>query len=229
MARGWVYGEDVPRYRIANRLQYTTFLPRDVAVNTFTFSCEEEDLPAMAQGVINFYNSVATSMGQVDSVASYIGRVVARGTDQASVTAWNLYDPEPRAPVHYEEYTLAGSSTGDSLPLEVAACASFEGLPESGVNQARRRGRIFIGPLKASAGTLDGTTAPRLRNGFANDVCAAMKGLQAWTMAEGGVWLVESRIDPALVTPVVRGWVDNDFDTQRRRSPRATSRSTWSV
>jgi hypothetical protein len=229
MDRGWVYDEAVPRYRIANRLQYTTFLPRDVAVNTFTFSCEEEDLPAMAQGVINFYNSVATSMGQSNSIASYIGAIVGRGPNQASVTAWNLYDPEPRAPVHYEEYQLSGTSSGDGLPLEVAACASFEGLPESGVNQARRRGRIFIGPLKTSAGTLDGANPPRLKNGFMSDVCAAMEGLHAWTLTEGGVWLVESRVDPSLVTPVVRGWVDNDFDTQRRRSPRATSRTTWSV
>lgn len=229
MAPAWVYGEGVPRYRIVNRLQYQTFLPRDVAVNTFTFSCEPEDLPAMAQGVINFYNTVATSMGQTTAVANYIGQHVARGANQASVTAWNLYDPEPRTPVHYEEYQLAGGASGDNLPLEVAACASFEGLPVSGVNQARRRGRVFIGPLKASAAILTGQAAPRFHPDFMDDLCAAMKGLQAWTLTEGGVWLVESRVDPTQVTPVVRGWVDNDFDTQRRRSPRASARTTWSV
>lgn len=183
----------------------------------------------MAQGVINFYNAVATSMGQTDSIGSYIGQHVARGATQSSVTAWNLFDSEPRTPVYYEEYQLNASGPGDNLPLEVAACASFEGLPVSGVNQARRRGRVFIGPLKASAAILPGTAAPRLNPDFADDLCAAMKGLQAWTTTEGGVWLVESRVDPTQVTPVVRGWVDNDFDTQRRRSPRASARTTWSI
>lgn len=39
---------------------------------------------------------------------------------------------------------------------------------------------------------------------------------------------VYSRVD-GLIRPITSGWVDNEFDTQRRRQRDATARTEWDV
>jgi hypothetical protein len=136
------------------------------------------------------------------------------------------------SPVQTALWTLgptASASPGNlALPREVALCGSFHGdlsgVAEEGAGdtrpRARRRGRIYVGPLNVAAtdstnGSANGGALPsgffigRLAAAFAEFTAAAIED-------EGGRWVVASRADNA-VYPVTAGWVDNEFDTQRRR------------
>jgi len=50
--------------------------------------------------------------------------------------------------------------------------------------------------------------------------------LTASTAAATWAWLTYSTVAPGY-TQVVNGWVDNEWDTQRRRGRAATSRTTF--
>jgi len=139
---------------------------------------------------------------------------------------WKLYDradPEPRAPKSMGTFNFTVAPTIGPAPPEVAMCLSFQGTQISGIPQARRRGRVYIGPLRAS--TIDGNGRPavanitQLRNaGEALRVASAAAA--AWD------WVVWSTVmqEPA---PVVNGWVDDEFDTQRRRGRVPTVRTVF--
>lgn len=133
---------------------------------------------------------------------------------------------KPNYPFHIETKNFTSAPSGVRLPSEVALVASFQGDKTAGLPQARRRGRIYFGPLDASLNT-DGrpTTATCTTLGtqvqtLCNDVIALPT-----TGAYLGVW---SEVDQSI-TPVSNGWVDNAFDTQRRRGEDPTLRVNWTI
>ncbi len=135
----------------------------------------------------------------------------------------NIDDPQPRYPFYEETWNLSSVPTGAPAPTEVSICASFQGDRVSGTAQARRRGRIYVGPLKASLIGTDG----RPTSGALSQISAQTEDFydDCLAMAESD-WGVYSRVG-AIFTPITNGWVDNEFDTQRRRGRVATSRLIW--
>ena len=134
---------------------------------------------------------------------------------------YRMSDPQPRAPVFEEEWSLVTAPTGDTLPRECACVLSFQGDKSSGVPQSRRRGRIYLGPILAARND-DGLPDSTLRNavaGFGDSLLNASDA-SAWT------WVVFSGVNQSAV-PVTNGWVDNAWDTQRRRGEEWTSRTTF--
>lgn len=207
-------------------LPYVTGLPRDVSVNTFSFIGQtEEEAEDYTPGLIDFYTAVPTD--RTNTIGSKISGVVNRGTNLCTIEWYNRADAPPRVPIHTARFTMPNAS-GDNLPLEVACCCSFQAAPASGQSQARRRGRVFLGPLKASALTSNATDAPRF-TGFMADVAAAAQDLQiaSASAVPGGGWSVFSKVGGTNL-PVVSGWVNNEPDTQRRRQVEATARLAWS-
>lgn len=112
------------------------------------------------------------------------------------------------------------------LPTEVAICASFQGVQEAGHSQARRRGRVFIGPIRQAAIQIGTDGYPRVSSTARNAIATACTNLQANASAADWPWCVWSRADDELYI-VNNGWIEDEFDTQRRRGPGPLTRTTW--
>lgn len=158
-----------------------------------------------------FYNSFSSQFGNF-----------VKTTDGLTWKAYDLADPQPRAPVREGARNLSPDNTG-SLPPEVALVLSFQAPKISGINQARRRNRIYLPFLKSSTNGTDGRPTA--------GVISALVGAATTLLAASGTtwdWVVYSpTIGSSSAEPVTDGWVDNEWDTQRRRGRPATSRSIW--
>jgi hypothetical protein len=164
-----------------------------------------------------------------ESVANY------RSADmQPSAAHWVFYDlsqPKPRAPLFDLTAGFTLTQQTNTLPHEVSLCVSFQAPRFSGLPQARRRGRLYIGPWSvASNDGLLGRPAAGLRTGLTTALQTFLTlSKNAGTLWE---WLVYSPTGDAAgaATPfaaVDNGWVDDEWDIQRRRGLLPTTRSTF--
>lgn len=208
-------------------IAHTSNLPRDVSVNTFHFESvafTPEMIEDLSDAVIAFYN---TTVAGGHAVCEYISNRLSR-TNNSRIEVYNMADVEPRVPVFTKTWTLGAAANTVSLPAEVAVCASYHGSAVSGVPQARRRGRIFIGPLTNGAMSGGANEVARPNSALITTLVNASHDLCAEAVDLGAHWAVYSRV-LGTTTPIVGGWVDNDFDTQRRRSAEATDRTLWTL
>lgn len=203
-------------------------IPADYVTNTWYFDGDDvdEDDAAYHSVVMSkltaFYQAIDGTIFP-ESVAS-----------PATVKIYDMRDPLPRVPEMVGTIALT-PSVARALPHEVAICLSFQATAESGVSQARRRGRVFIGPLTTAILTTD-AGPPYVGGGPRGDLATAAAALAApgALPVTGNVhWAVYSptldvagSIDDAF-NDVDNGWVDNAFDTQRRRGQKPTVRQTW--
>ena len=134
-------------FKVDVAFPYFTGLPSDVVVNTFHFAKgtgtppTTGDFDNLRDHLKAFYGLVFSSVG-TNSMAPWI--------DQGAVSTkvYDLDDPIPRSPVYSDVGTYpAVQATNSAAPLEAAVCISYQATPTSGLPQARRRGRIFIGGL----------------------------------------------------------------------------------
>lgn len=207
-------------------------IPEDAVMNVWHFDGDdsEEDDAAYHSCVMDlltdFYNAV-------DGVI--FGQNVA---SPATVKIYDMRDPTPRVPEFTGTIAIAPLASGIdlTLPNEVAICLSFQATPTSGVNQARRRGRVYLGPIHYAAAEMVGSQArptAAARTAIA-DAAEAMLAGAPLPVAVGSVkWAIYSpttdltgTVDDAF-NDVVSGWVDNSFDTQRRRGGAPSSRTLW--
>lgn len=161
--------------------------------------------------------------------------------------AYNLLDTEPRVPLFDTMPTLTvGSANPNDLPPEIAIVVSYQAAPESGLNQRRRRGRFYWGPLSFNiSGTPDIPTVPtaivdslaaaawnKLVIPTPTDASLAVfSGYTATdtpvgeTPPSGADYIPE--LVPGSFSRVSQLWVDNAWDTQRRRGLKATYRKSY--
>ena len=209
------------------RVPYDTALPEDATVNTFTFITPGADVtPTQASAICtalrDFYGVIHT--GSPNALASYWS--VGVDLSLASCKVYDIGDTPPRAPI-VEEFGGFGTTGTTAEPSELCGTLSFQGIRQSGQLQARRRGRIFFGPL---ASTALGSTYPiRLNANFIAAANAAMKALAAPIGVTDPIqWCVYSRVNQSAVN-VDNGWVDNAIDIQRRRGEKANARTLWEL
>lgn len=188
--------------------------PANFITNTLYFDDDEDsgtNLPLIAAEVIEKY-------GDIDAFFSPL-----LAEDGHDIEFYRMSDPTPRVPVYSDTWNFPGSLAVNTEPPEVALVLSFQGAKSSGVNQASRRGRIYLGPFGNST-DIDGRPSSTLINAVAGfgSTLLADSNLADWT------WVVFS---PTLngAVPVTNGWVDNSWDTQRRRGIEWTSRETYGV
>lgn len=216
----------MPQIICQARIPHQSALPEDMTVNTFVFAGAAgalEMAEAVAPDVSDFYRLDAP--GQSQCVMDYMaGTMNFAG---ARLRAFDLSDPEPRVPIYDESMSLGAHSplNTQNLPAEVALCASYRGPLESGTNPRRRRGRLYIGPLNVGGSTGTGVT-PARPSGTMIAVWAGASKRLAGTNNDFRQWVVYSRRGGDF-TEITAGWVDNSFDTQRRRGERASSRFNW--
>lgn len=199
--------------KVMVQLAIASGIPEDRPVNTLHFDCAVAATGATA--------ILADLPGWFSECAPIYANTVSQNGHR--VKMYDMADPTPRAPIVDTTFNLTSGPSGAPLPSEVAICLSFQGVRLSGQSQARRRGRIYIGPLDTSTVDADGRPG-----GVAIGAVADMGDLiLADSVASGDyAWAVYSVTDDSLVQ-VLNGWVDNAFDIQRRRGLAPTSRTTF--
>jgi hypothetical protein len=218
-------------------------LPEDRFINTFAFNDVGEagdgpgqltlfDVEDIAGDLIQFYNGGVAGT----EIATFLSNRVSRLANACEVRVYDLDEAEPRE-AHVTTFQLSpsGFATNAEFPGEVAIAASYY----SGRNIPRQRGRIYIGPLSIfAAGSDDAGQVARPDPNLLNSIVDRMATLR--DRAGVGSWSVWSRAKDATVNKdgspnparphslyvITDVWVDNEFDTQRRRGAKATSRIT---
>jgi hypothetical protein len=230
-----------------------TGLPEDVAVNTFTFASSTLDVAGLATqastALGEFYNG-ATGASSADVLTSYMGKSIDVSSPWV-IKYYTISSTSDTVPDTYVKGTRSAPGTGYgspsalgvievgavdngnlAFPNEVAVTFSFHadrtGASEhagSGPRTAeRRRGRVYVGPLSIHAGIASTVTGGTVVND-ALITCLQHCGERLLALTDGP-WSVWSRKD-TLVRPVVGGFIDNAFDTQRRRGEKANARTVF--
>lgn len=197
-------------------LPYFSGLPGDVAVNNWSFDSGSAGTGGTIAAEIGAF-LIAFYGGLKDYLSPAIN------TEQVSGKFYDRADPEPRTPFNQGTFDLGAPGSTLGLPEEVATCFSFRGNLESGQPPARRRGRVFLGPLNESVLAYSGRTV--VDQDFIDDVFIAYNAAWDELTTSGLVHEVWSPTDEEGYT-VTSAWMDDAFDTQRRRGPLATGRTT---
>lgn len=206
----------MPIVRVNAILAASTDFPADAIVNTFHFGAATGTEQDLTDAVAAFYGTTG----------EWLSPMVKRSTNVHYAVAYDMTDPEPRQPVAVTQFTLPAANASTSLPAETCVCVSYQAAAPSGEQRGRYRGRIYFGPLTGEASEMSGSY-PRPDTTL---IGALVEGAEELATAAAGLsspWGVWSRAD-ATFRPLVGGHIDNEFDTQRRRGRRATSRTTWS-
>jgi len=131
----------------------------------------------------------------------------------------------PNYPLSTNTWNLAVNPTGAGLPSEVALCLSFQGQRVSGSPQARRRGRVYIGPCTQSINS-SARPSSGARGQLASAAVTLTSNLKAISnISLLGVWSHANN----LAVEIEDGWVDDVWDTQRRRGVQRVSRDVWTA
>jgi hypothetical protein len=208
-----------PRAIVQVGLERLGALPEDVSTNTWHFEGDDPAtfdslLPGLVDRVRVFYQAIGSRLSSALS-----------GNFTIKVYDWS--DPLPRVPKSQTTYVLTKGTA--MMPSEVALCLSYKGAVSSGAVAARRRGRVFLGPLSTGAGT-GGTSDFRPIETAATQILDAAKVMATGsggafrlaiysptTKAQGGS-------DDASWNDATSFWIDNAFDTIRSRGASPTLR-----
>lgn len=245
----------MPLYRVQAIFEHDNGLPRDAATCTFHFNDNDDnaDLDAVATDVVEFFAD-ATATGQAiswnmatthDSVYAKVYEVNDSIVDDRLVS--NSGPPLTT--------TLVRSIATDhlslqNLPSEVACVMSIRDTTLVGTPRARRTGRIYIGPLNQDAADHPSGGISRPTATFRTTINQAAARLKTDAAGHGATWVIYSRPFPgrdAIIRPgrttlpalparpvgsvasVDQVWVDDAFDTQRRRGVRSTGKTSATI
>lgn len=204
-----------------------TNIPADISQNVWHFRTTD---PVNETSLDSIHAALSAWYQAID------GLLAGVVNSPATVKYYDLEDASPRVPIDEQTFVVTPAS-GSGLPSEMAICMSFRAAPESGQSAARRRGRIFIGPVDIAVmsqvggeqfvGSTPRTTianaALTLRNAGPTDgwfwsvFSPTTAGSPPWSAGALG----------SAFADVDNGWVDNALDVQRRRGPAATARTTF--
>lgn len=186
--------------------------PANFVTNSWYFDDDEDpgtNLPLIAAELEANYDDLRLSFGNTIATNGHL------------IEFYKLSDPTPRVPVYTHGWNFSGATGTSSMPQEVAICLSFQAAKVSGLPQARRRGRIYFGPLAGVA-----ETSGRPTSTLINNVAAFGQALLSESNISDWTWVVYSGVNNSAAD-VQSGWVDNSFDTQRRRGVEWTARTTF--
>jgi hypothetical protein len=203
----------MPLYRTQVSIATADNVPANFATNTLhVFAPDLVELALWHSALLTFYQAIDVHMSDL-----------VRNTNGLLMKSYDLDDPEPRAPV----LTFSGNLTtsGSGLPTECAIVMSYQAVQESGISQARRRNRIYLPFMKATVNDSTARPSSAARTDIVNAAQALLNA--SGPTSSDWQWMVYSPTDDQFDL-VDNGWVDNEWDTQRRRGRPATARSTFS-
>lgn len=194
------------------KLRASSGLPADDIINTMHMDITGD--PAQARAAFNLAIPDA-----YDDIANYLSILIASTGHE--ITYYDLDDPIPRQPVVSPfSWDFTNSLAAGRLPGEVSLVVSTRAAYASGEPPARRRNRFYLGPLATN--TVDNTSF--VDSTFQNLVADSFQtAFQAVNTAGDSEMVCYSPTD-ATARPMIQLWVNNEFDTQRRRGRRATNR-----
>lgn len=211
-------------YLVRATLRSANNAPKDDVQNAFAVfhNGPITDFDEVADHFANFYVQDTTSGA---AAGEYLNASIAR-TQGLMIELVESPGVVPNAPAFTKLYDLPAAADTDSLPQEVSVCVSFvDNVYLTTTQPGRHRGRIYFGPLVINA--LQTVTGSYARPS-AEIVTVLMQA--AAELRDGatfdGAWSIWSRANAALYA-VDGGWVDNEFDTQRRRGHVSTVRNIW--
>jgi hypothetical protein len=187
--------------------RHVSGLPEDVSINTLHF---ENGFPATSSGLADGIHGAYQLLKPILSA------------DYPNMTI-KIYEPgvNPTGPTFQKDYAFPGG--GSPGPSEVAVCLSYASVDNPDQSLPRRRGRIFIGPLAASA---IGERRPGVT--IRDYVLDFGLNLASVGFASNTTWHMFSKIDNAYAK-IESVWCDDAWDTQRRRGLAPTMRETRDV
>lgn len=213
-------------YQARAIIPYKSGIPQDVVVNTLCFRLDDPPGVAAVSLLTDFYNEPVdeTDTSIADLLHVYLDRT--GNACRFEFYEVNLATGDVGSPLAVVPWTLLGDPDENNLPLEVAVCTSFAAAPSEGSSPGTRKGRIFIGPFNQTVCTAGDDDPTRPDVNAILTLSGATQRLVQDTEAGGIQMVVWSRKDNAAYE-IVRGWVDNAFDTQRRRGVDPSSRTVW--
>lgn len=198
------------QYRVQIYQRATGGIPRDDIVNSFYLDTDLDgifDADEGATGLLHDAVALWTSPDlPLSNQASWI-----------SGKAYNLADPEPREPVAEVSWLASSAQRPASGPRDVALCLSYF----ADRNLPRNRGRMYIGPLPSQNLTMRPDST--LRGALAN-LAEGISGLGGPNVQ----WVQRSTVLNRFAN-VTDYWIDDEWDTQRRRGLRASTRTAGTV
>jgi hypothetical protein len=209
-------------------LESASLRPEDAAINVWHFWSLTDD---PADSVVDINANIQTFYAQIEEL--FCANTL---TGEGTLKFYDLSDPEPRAVIEQFNMSTLSPTAGDGLPTECAICLSFGGAPGSGLNAKRRNGRLYIGPLSNGVtSTITGSVivSSAAVTTLSNAAVAAIGYptiTNAWSVfspTEAGPQPWDEATLEAATTFVTRGFVNNSFDTQRRRGTVETSRAIF--
>lgn len=141
------------------------------------------------------------------------------GTTTVECRLYDMEEPAPRAPKAIKTKTLATLALG--CPREVAICLSYA----SDLYGPNGKGRVYIGPLTSAGVRPSGSQSDaviRLPQQLADVGGTDME----WSVYSPTRHQRMSSIDEGF-NKVSHAWQDDEYDIQRSRGQRPTTRRTW--
>jgi hypothetical protein len=192
-------------YKFATSVWVDSLMPRDaVMINPhFRFTVQPTDWTTVATAYMN-------------AVRGWIG---GSFTNQMQLKIyhdkrWEKGQVNP--PVFTRQTNTGDITTTSGMPREVALCLSFYS-----VNNTRRwRGRVYVPMFLLASGAQIGARPTSIQR----DKLGALATIFAAVDGANGQWCVYSPTDDQNY-PVTDWWCDDEWDTQRRRGLRSTTRT----
>jgi hypothetical protein len=179
--------------------------------------------------VVNTLHYEITGPDTIEGTCDDIGAAYAVWANAATIGGGDgsmtikVYDggvPNPAGPVFSKDY--AHANTGGSGPTEVALCLSYATVDDPMASTPRRRGRIYLGPF------LTNEFSARPGAALISAALELGQGLASAGNASNSTWLMYSRRDMEYAK-IESIWVDDAWDTQRRRGLAPTARTVQDV
>lgn len=201
-------------------MPYRNVAPTNVAVNVWSFEIADDEVDQYLE-VQSYLTVFYTTL--VDWFSPLLDMT------QSNIKIYVRSDLEPQVPRFDNSGSFGNTNqTNDPLPEEVAAVMSFRAPLVSGTIPARRRGRIFLGPLGSQV-SITGTNGRSVIDpDFVQAVITASVEAAAELVTAGNAHTVWSKTNEANYV-VSNYWMDNAFDTQRRRGPSSSTRQGWTI
>ena len=186
--------------------------PTDYTSNTVYFNTDAVPTDANFQALSDAFSTLWKRAGGLDTTWGFYDN------RNHQVRVYSMDDAEPRPIRGMTTYTSGFPTTGPLYPREVALCLSYY----HDRNLPRQRGRIYIGPFDVSQFSM----ADRPPTNLKTQVLDLGKRLFQLGTGLTPVWVhaVHSTRIPTVDQPVSHYWLDDSWDTQRRRGIKASSR-----
>lgn len=216
----------MPIMRTTVTFKAATGFAKDDIVNTFWFSDGDGEMAPTAAADIggnlsSFYNTIVSGTGS--NIANFLSPYLSRDADAVHVRTYDMSLPKFDRIPHSFFFTLGAAGSTSTLPEEVAITCSFHGAAPV---KRTERGRIYIGPLTVQALASQTGKPTRVLTNLQTIITGACARLKTDTDADLRTWNVFSQKLQQVET-ITGGFVDDAFDTQRRRGPAPLARVSW--